>query len=788
MLNHTLIIIYRSFKRYKGSFLINVLGLTAGLAGMLLIYLWVSDELSIDKFKNSDTLYQVLRNEPDNGVIRTEEANPGPLAEALAMQMPEIEHAASVVTPASIYKGVLSVENSNIKVSPQFADKSYFNLFPCKFLQGDKTKVLLDMASISISEDIALRLFHTTENVIGKTVSFKNEYFDGLYTIAGVFNLPSNASNRFDVLFNYDLFISKRPEVKEWANGGPKTFLTLRDGTDVNGFNEKISHFLKDKRKDTQEILIVQKYSERYLNDKFENGVAVDGRITYIRLFSIIAVFILLIACINFVNLSTAKASRRIKEIGIKKAVGAARKTLIAQYLSESFLIVCISLLAALLVVVLLLPHFNELTGKSLSLNFHPALLLSLFFIAIITTLLAGSYPALYLSGFNPIGILKGTLKTSVSELLVRKGLVIFQFIISIILIVSVLVIYKQMQYLGDKNLGYDKENIISLSREGGVEKHYPEFIERLKNIPGVENASYLYGDLTGGVSSRSGGLSWKGQTPEAENTRFNYLDVDYNLIETLGLRMQAGRTFSKEFGADSMTIIFNEAAIETMGIKDPVGKTVDFYGNRKIIGVVKNFHFESLHEGMKPFFFKMDNESGGSILVKIKKGAERATIKGVQNLYREFNPDYPFEYTFLDEDYEKLYTSEATVASLSKYFAGLAVLISCLGLFGLAAFTAERRKKEIGIRKVLGASGFNIINMLSTDFNKLVITAIIIAVPISYLLTQNWLNAFAFKIELSPWYFIIAAVLALGLAWLTVGFQAIKASLANPVKSLRAE
>ncbi len=788
MLNHTLLIIYRSFKRYKGSFLINVLGLTAGLAGMLLIYLWVSDELSIDKFKNSDKLYQVLRNEPDNGVIRTEEANPGLLAEALAAQMPEIEHAASVVTPASIYKGVLSAENSNLKVSPQFADTNYFNFFPCEFLQGDKARVLSDKASISISEDIALRLFHTTKNVLGKTVSFKNEYFDGLYTVAGVFNLPSNASNRFDVLFNYDLYLSKRPEVKEWTNGGPKTFVTLKKGTDIHQFNEKISQFLKSKRKDTQESLIGQKYSERYLNDKFENGVAVGGRIIYVRLFSIIAIFILLIACINFINLSTAKASRRIKEIGIKKAVGAGRRTLIFQYLSESFLIVCISLLVALVVVVSLLPQFNELTGKSLSLNFHPTLLLSLFGITLFTTLLAGSYPALYLSGFNPIRILKGTLKTSVAELLVRKGLVIFQFIVSIILIVSVLVIYKQMQFVGSKNLGYDKENIISFAREGGLEKHYPAFIERLKNIPGVENASYLYGDLTGGVSSRSGGLSWKGQSPEAENTRFNYLDVDYNLVETLGLKMQAGRAFSKEFGADSLTIIFNEAAIKTMGIKDPVGKTVNFYGNRKIIGVVKNFHFESLHEGMKPFFFKMDNESGGSILVKIKKGTERATIERVQNLYKGFNPDYPFEYTFLDDDYQKLYASEATVAAISKYFAGLAVLISCLGLFGLAAFTAERRKKEIGIRKVLGASGFNIITMLSSDFNKLVITAIIIALPVSYLLTKNWLNAFAFKIELSPWYFIIAAVLALGLAWLTVSFQAIKASLSNPVKSLRTE
>jgi ABC-type antimicrobial peptide transport system permease subunit len=323
--------------------------------------------------------------------------------------------------------------------------------------------------------------------------------------------------------------------------------------------------------------------------------------------------------------------------------------------------------------------------------------------------------------------------------------------------------------------------------REGKVEQNFQAFLTQLKNIPGVEKASYMYGDLTGGASSRSGGLYWEGKNPQ-EVIPFSYLDIDYELIETLGLQLNKGRSFSKNYGSDSSAIIFNEAAIKMMGIKDPIGKKVDFYGKRQIIGIVKNFHFESLHEKVKPFFFKMDEEAEGNILVRIKAGTEKATLTQIQTLYKKFNPGFPFDYKFLNESYQAQYIAEQRISILSKYFAVVAILLSCLGLFGLAAFTIERKQKEIGIRKVLGASNFNILNVLSFEFNKLVLVSILFALPISYLIVKSWLNGFAFRIDLSPWYFIIAAVLAMVLAWLTVGMQAIKAAIENPVKSLRSE
>jgi len=787
MFRHNLLLSYRNLKRFKVSFFINLVGLSTGLACTVFIYLWISDELTMDTYPaQQNRLYQVMKNEPGMNEVKTETYTPGLLAQTLVAEMPEVELAVATVPPAAIYKGVISSGNRNTYASPQFADRDYFKVFSYPFTEGNQNTILLDKTAVSISEGMSLKLFHTTKNVIGRIVRFENEYFNGSYVVSGIFRQPYNDSQPFDILFNYQLYLEKRPEIKDWANGGPSTFLIIKSGTNLQHFNQKISKLLRQKRQGSKETLFIQKYSERYLHGSYENGQPAGGRILYVRLFLIIGIFILGIACINFMNLSTAKASGRMKEVGIRKVMGAKRISLIVQFMAESMLLSFLSLFLALLAVEVLLPQFNQLTGKTLTLDFNANLLLNLTGITVFTGLLSGSYPSLYLSGFSPALALKGKLTNTPAALLIRKGLVAFQFIISILLMISVLVVYHQIRFIQKKNLGYDKDHIISFAKEGKLNQNFTAFISELKTIPGVINASYMYGNLAGGISSRSGGFSWEGQAADQTSNQFDYLDVDYGLIETLGLELKSGRTFSRDYGADSTSIIFNEAAIKAMGIKNPIGKTVNFYGKKQIVGVVKDFHFESLFEKVKPFFFKIEYENGGNILIRIKSGTESSSISRIQNLYQNFNSGFPFSYHFLDTDYQAQYASENTVAMLSRYFAGIAILISCLGLFGLAAFTVERRSKEIAIRKVLGCSQSGVFHLLLAYFAGLIFTAIVIAFPIAYILIRKWLNSFAYKISLEWWHFAGAAALVVLVASLSVGFQMIQVSRSNPSVSLK--
>ncbi|HYE55368.1 MAG TPA: FtsX-like permease family protein, partial [Chitinophagaceae bacterium] len=419
---------------------------------------------------------------------------------------------------------------------------------------------------------------------------------------------------------------------------------------------------------------------------------------------------------------------------------------------------------------------------------FDPQLILAFLAITLIAGILSGSYPALYLSSFNPVTVLKGMLKHKGGELWVRKGLVVFQFAISVILIVCVLVTYKQIGYIQNKNLGYTKDNIIYLEKEGKVASNLETFLSEAKAIPGVLNAAAIGQNLVGSPQSNTMGVEWPGKAKDA-NVQFYNVGVHFDLIETLGIQIVQGRSFSRNFGAEDSKIIFNEAAIKIMGLTDPIGKTIKLWDkDMQIIGVAKDFHFETLHENVKPLFFRLAPENAMGIMIKIKAGSEKETLASLGSFYSRFNPGFIFDYKFLDEDYQAQYISETRVAILSRYFAGLAILISCLGLFGLAAFTAERRFKEIGIRKTLGSSDFNIIYLLSRDFTFMVITSIVIALPVSYLLTKRWLDSFQYRISLEVWYFIGAGIAALIITWITVGIQALKATRINPVQCLRVD
>ena len=792
MFRHNFIISFRNFKRNKSSFFINLVGLSTGLACTLLIYLWVNDELNMDTFHEKDAqLFQVMKNHTDAQGIDTGEDTPGLLARTLVEEMPEVKRAVSVFPPADYtFKGILSVDETHVKARSKFADKDFFQIFSYPLLQGDKDQVLSDPSAVVISEDLAMNLFHTTDNVVGKRVAWKGERHSGEFLIAGVFkNLPANATIQFDIVFNYDLLLEKFSGFLQWGNNGPSTYVILKQNTDVAGLNDKIVNFVKSKYAEAQTTLFARPYADRYLYSEYENGVLVGGRIEYVRLFSIIAIFILVIACINFMNLSTAKASRRLKEIGVKKAIGADRKTLFTQYLGESLLITLLSLIVAIILVLLFLPQFNTITGKQLTLSFDKNLMLSVVGITLLTGFIAGSYPAVYLSGFNPVTILKGggiLGKGAVGELWARKGLVVFQFMISILLIVSVLVVYQQMKFIQSKNLGFDRDNVITFTAEGKLAEEPETFLSEIKKMPGVVNASYMDGDL---ISMHNGttGVEWEGKNPD-HIVDFEMLRTGYDLVETLGIALKEGRSFSRDFRAESSKVIFNEAAIESMGITNPVGKTVTVWGEEKqIIGVVKNFHFESLYENVNPFFF-MFSDRANNMMVKIKAGTTQETLTQLGAFYQQYNLGVPFDYRFLDEDYQKLYASENRVAILSRYFAGFAILISCLGLFGLAAFTAERRLKEIGIRKILGSTNFGIVRLLSADFTRMVLMAIAISLPMSYFIAKNWLEGFAYRIDLAWWFFIAAGLTALLIAWFTVGLQTVQAARINPAECLKDE
>ena len=785
MLKHSFILLYRNFLRAKGFFLINLTGLTAGLACTLVIYLWVRDELQMDQYhEKSERLYEVMENQRYADEIMTTHSTPGVLAEALVEEVPEVEYATTTTWTNSY---TLSVDDRNVKASGYHVGKDYFNIFSFNIVQGNPDQLLEDKYAMVISADLAQRLFGTEENVVGRSVELQHEK---TFQITGVFDkVPSASSYQFDFVMNFREFADENEWVRSWGNNGPSTYVTLKPGTNVTAVNDKIKDFIKGKEDESNVTLFLVPYASLYLHGNYENGQLSGGRIEYVRLFSVIAIFILLIACINFMNLSTARASVRAKEVGIKKSIGAQRGSLVLQYLNESVVIAMISMFIAALAVWLFLPVFNVITEKHIVLNFDDRALIGWFTgITLFSGLLAGSYPALLLSAFKPAAVLKGVVRGSWSELWARKGLVVFQFFLSVILIVCVLVIYKQIEFVQTKNLGYDKDHLIHFPIEGVIESKLETFLNEVKGIPGVVNAGPISHSLLGRNSNTSG-LSWEGKNPD-DNILFENVRVGFDAIETMGFALAEGRSFSREFSTDTTAIILNEAAIRVMNLENPIGKVIRLWDevDLQIIGVLKDFHFQSLHEAVNPLFMTLSPKNTWNIMVRLARGREKEALGALTDFYNSFNPGFTFEYEFQDTNYAKLYAAEQRVATLSGYFAAFAILISCLGIFGLAAFTAARRQKEIGIRKALGCSSTKIVLLLSSDFTGMVLLSIVLGLPASYWLLQHWLSRFAFHVDLEVWFFIVAGLVALLIAWFTVASQALRAANTNPVECLRSE
>jgi ABC-type antimicrobial peptide transport system permease subunit len=802
MFRYNLKTAWRRFLRDRQFTILNLIGLSTGLAAALLICLWVSDEISVNKFHKKDRqLYQVISNLKTSQGIMTMDITPVPLAESLVKEMPEVESAVSVndFFNWQSREGILSSGNTHIQAQGWSAGKDFFNVFSYDVIQGNKDQALADENNIVISATLAKKIFNTTDGVIGKTLEWKYPFFEGVFRVSGIFkDPPANATSHFDFVLNIGVLLKNDQSAKNWTNCLAQTYLILRKGTNVDQFNEKIAGYLKTKNPGLEVFsLFLQQYSAKYLNGKYENGIPAGGRITYVRLFSIIALFILLIACINFMNLSTAQASGKMKEVGVKKAIGASRKSLIVQFLAESILMAFLSLVIAFVFIVLFLPQFNAITGKHIGLENIVGFILPAAAITLFTGIISGCYPAFYLSGFNPVAVLKGKLRTSFGELWVRKGLIIAQFIISVVFIIGFLIINEQIKYSQTRSLGYNKDNVLCFQwkgalynqwsglSEGKSNERFDAFMAGLKNVTGVISATNTYGNILDQIPVTSG-VSWRGEKSD-ENYAFKSPLAGYDFLETLDMKLKEGRSFSRMYNDDYSKIILNETAVKMMGLNNPVGKDIDLNGKSQIIGVVKDFHYGSLHNPIEPLILRFD-PNGPNIMVRIKAGTTINTIEQLKKFYSEFLPGYTFDFTFMDDDYQALYVSEMRVAALSRYFAVLAILISCLGLFGLAAFTAQKRQKEIGIRKVLGATVSDVSIMLSGDFLKLVFFAVVIALPVAWWAMNKWLEGFSDRVTIDWWVFIVPAITALLLALITVSFQSIKAAIANPVKSLRAE
>jgi ABC-type antimicrobial peptide transport system permease subunit len=780
----------RNLWKNKVFSVINIMGLALGLACSLLIMLWVNDEHNVDAFhKNGSQLYDVYEKQYRDTAVDAFFGGPGVMADEMKRVLPEVQYATNMDWPNL---GTFEANNKIIKESGLHAGQDFFKMFSYPLLEGSVITALQNPDDITISKKMAEEFFGSPAEAIGKTIRFQNK---DEFKITGVFDdLPKNSTMQFDYLLNWQHFLRDNKWAQDWTNNGPSCYIMLRKGTDAKAFETKIAKFLngynKEQTKRSYIRLGMERYGDVYLHSNFDkNGNISGGRIQYVNLFSIVAIFILLIACINFMNLTTARSVKRAKEIGVRKVVGAVRFALIRQFIGEALLIVFIAILIALLLVSLVLPLFNQLTQKQIHIPFNESSFwLTIAGLLLLTGFISGSYPALYLSSFRPVKVLKGLPKFSNSALWFRKGLVVFQFTLSIILIIGTIVVSKQVNYIQTVNLGYDRENLLYIPLEGDLISKYTLFKNEVANMPGIKDVSRMTENPTQ-IDNGTGGVQWTGKDPNAD-IEFTQAAVGYDFTKTMHVQLTQGRDFSKDFPTDSVGYMINESALKIIGYKDPIGKPLTFWGKPgTIVGVLKDFHFNSLHEPINPLVLRMgENIEWGQALVRTEPGKTKEALASLEKACKELNPKFPFTYKFSDEEYAKLYKSEQVVGTLANYFAFLAIFISCLGLLGLAMFTAEQRTKEFGIRKVLGASPVTLFSLLSRDFLFLVLISMVIASPIAWLAMHNWLKDYAYSIKLSWWMFVIAGVASILIALITVSFQAIKVAVANPVKSLRTE
>jgi putative ABC transport system permease protein len=780
-------IAWRTMLGNKGFSAINIFGLALGLTCSLLIMLWLKDEMAMDRFHANDKrIFRVMENQFYEGSISTFSSTPGILAENIVKDVPEIEMASQMLWEE---EPLFTVGDKFDKEKGRYVQKDFLRIFSYKLIKGDPSTALARPDAIVLSQKLADKYFKGVDPV-GKMMQVNDT---SSFMVTGVLaELPKETSLKFDFLISYEHWLKANSWAREWGNNGPRCYVMLKPNTTVEKVNAKIKDYIKTKNKESNVQLFLQNYGESYLYSDWKEGKQNGGRIEYVRIFSIVAIIILVIACINFMNLATARSMRRAREIGVRKVVGAGKGQLIGQFMGESLMISFFAMILSLAITFFILPAFNNLTGKQLSLNFaDPAFILLVTGLVIVAGFFSGSYPALFMSSFNPIVVLKGALKLNPGSAWFRKGLVVFQFALSILLILGMIVIYRQVNYIHNKNLGFQKENLLYMPLEGALSKTYPAFKMELMKQPGIMSVSSS-GHSPIQVGSSTMGVRWPGKDT-TKLLLFSNTPINYDYVKTMGIQLIAGRDFSPGYGLDSNNYLVNEAAAARIGYKEPVGKELTMWGDKgTIIGLMKDYHHNSLHVPIEPLIIRLHKESWGplwgNILVRTEAGKTKEAIASMEKVFRQFNPGYPFKYYFTDDELANNYKAEHTVSKLSRYFAFLAIFISCLGLFGLVTFTVEQRVKEIGVRKVLGASVPGIVRMLSKDFLRLVLIAAVISFPIAWWAMNKWLADFAYRINVGWEAFAIAGMAALMIALLTVSFQAIKAAVANPVRALRSE
>ncbi len=790
MLRNYLKTAWRNIVGNKTYSFINILGLAGGVTCTLLILLWVQSEQKVDAFHaKGDRLYKVYEREYYSDHTDGNYDTPGILAEELKKQIPEVEDAIS--TEDDVRSHVLQYGEKIISVEGMAAGEGLFRMFSYPLLQGIASSALTSPANIAISKKISVDFFESPQNAMGKTIRFDDKHE---YIVSAVFDdLPSTASLKFDFVISWQNFLKDNDWASNWGSSGPLTYLLLRNGANAQLVDKKISRFLDRYTKNNDPAYHVeyglQKFSEVYLHSHFTDGRLDGGRIEYVHLFNIIAAFVLLIACINFMNLTTAHSLKRAKEVGIRKTVGALRTTLVQQFIGESIILTAVSVAIALALTILVLPLFNHVTQKQITIPYESvAFWIQLLCLTLITGLVSGSYPALFLSSFTPVKVLKSAAKLSNGAIWFRKGLVVFQFVLSIVLITGTIVITKQIAFIQHRNLGYDRENLIYVPLVGELKAKFGLFKQEALNLSGIQGISRISNNPSS-LNQQTNNVQWEGQQ-SGVLVSFEHPNVGYDFASTMKLAFNSGRDFSLDHPTDKDAAIINETAAQKMGYKDAVGRSLSINGHKIIIiGVLKDFHFRSLHEQIQPMIVELNAAANyGYGLVRTHPGKTKEALTNLATICKDLNPQFPFNYTFSDEEYQKLYNNEQVVGALSSAFSGLAIFISCLGLLGLVIFTAAQRTKEIGVRKVLGASVINIVRLISADFLKLVLIAILIATPIAWWAIKAWLNDYAYKIDISLITFLYAGSLVITFALLTISFQIIKAALANPVKSLRSE
>ena len=806
MIKYNFKIAWRNLWRNKGFSAINIIGLAIGIATCLIIMLFVNNELRYDRFnKKADRIFRVTFQGAAGGEMFNESSVMPPVAQTMKTDFPEVQEATRLRnygTPRLIYGDKSFKENALA-----FVDSNFLQVFTLPLITGDVNTALTEPNTIVITKALAKKYFGK-EDPMGKVISFKDAGNSPCKVTGVIDKVPLNSHFQFEIFAS----MAGLPESKEptWMSSNFYTYVLLQPGYDYKKLEAKLPVMvdryigpqmlqamhvsLSEFRKKGNNLTFhLQPLTAIHLSSNFPNDLSSPGDVRYVYIFGAIALFMLLIACINFMNLSTAGASKRAKEVGIRKVLGSLKLELVRQFLLESVLITGIALLIAIVLLYLALPVFNNLANQNLTVSIteHPFLIPALLLFVLIIGIMAGSYPAFYLSSFKPVAVLKGKFTSGKKTIGLRSGLVVFQFLISIILIVSTTVVYKQLSYIQHKKLGYNKDQVLilpawMLGKNSGV------FREQLLNDPRVASISNS-GYLPAGPSDGNNFFVYPGENPNQVVKTLRY-EVDENYIPTLGIELLTGRNFSKNFATDSFGVVLNETAAKifgwganamghTISTTDKSGKTISY----QVIGIVKDFHFKSLHELISPLVMVLA-PNPGMMVVKLKTSDVAGVLATVKKRWTDLGSEEPFTYSFLDDRFNNTYQSEQKIGWILAIFAGLTIFVACLGLFGLAKFTAEQRTKEIGIRKVLGASVAGIVNLLSIDFLKLVLAAFIIASPIAWYIMNKWLQDFAYRINITAWVFVLAALLAVVITIMTVSFQAMKAAVANPVKSLRTE